>query len=75
MGGWTALIFHPDALYSTTQLRNLDLTIYRFDHLFSVVGDRHIIPPVEELDRSFGQIETAAGDNIPTAGIVLPQWT
>ncbi|KAF9142858.1 hypothetical protein BG015_000649 [Linnemannia schmuckeri] len=56
--GWSALTFHSDTLYSTSELRTLEV---RMTPRFSDVDvqDQYFIPPVEELNRS----EDIGGDD------------
>ncbi|KAF9901395.1 hypothetical protein EC991_006215 [Linnemannia zychae] len=64
--GWSALTFHPETLSSTKRIKTLRM-------LTESVGDgSHFIPPLEELNRSFGDmvLETSASsDEVGTTAI------
>ncbi|KAG0210523.1 hypothetical protein BGX33_004840 [Mortierella sp. NVP41] len=62
--GWSALTFHPATLHSTTDLRFLRLAMKRTDCCF--------IPPVDELNRSYGLEDDL---QVAPPSIVRPQWT
>ncbi|KAK3804860.1 MAG: hypothetical protein JOS17DRAFT_769149 [Linnemannia elongata] len=80
--GWSSLTFHPDTLYSTERLDSLTISVpYRS---FSIY---YYIPPVEELDRSYGILQddgdlgteatagaSAEAIDTPEAAIVRPEW-
>ncbi|KAG0217362.1 hypothetical protein BGX33_010775 [Mortierella sp. NVP41] len=66
MTGWTALTFDPTILYSTTKLASLHLTMRGTnDHGPGMAG---FIPPLEQLNRSYG-IQAKPGTAITTTAI------
>ncbi|KAG0377820.1 hypothetical protein BGX24_005373 [Mortierella sp. AD032] len=83
--GWSALTFHPDTLHSTRNLRELRLLAGA-----SRRSDRHFIPPVDDLERSYGTLydtastttttsaatttETTPSESV-TLGIIRPHWS
>ncbi|KAF9087028.1 hypothetical protein BGX23_008412 [Mortierella sp. AD031] len=72
LAGWSALTFHPATLNSTKSLTFLFLTVCE------TPGSVCFIPPVEELERSYGiqsnsEAEPATIDSEPQ--IIRPLWT
>ncbi|KAG0068340.1 hypothetical protein BGZ89_004911 [Linnemannia elongata] len=73
--GSTALTFHPDTLYTTSKITHLCLSTY-MEH------DQCFIPPIDELNRSYGipstsqeNIPTGTGPSAMTAAIIRPHWS
>ncbi|KAG0271958.1 hypothetical protein BGZ95_000172 [Linnemannia exigua] len=71
--GWSALTFHPTTLHSTTRLKSLKIAIKGFGNIVR-------IPPVQELNRSFGIQDTAtqrtgAGSLENPTTVARPIWT
>lgn len=72
--GSAALMLHPDTLYTTSNISHLHLSTYtEHNHCF--------IPPIDELNRSYG-ISTTSQDNTPkgtgsltTSAAIRPQWS
>ncbi|KAF9147346.1 hypothetical protein BG015_011035 [Linnemannia schmuckeri] len=71
MIGWSALTFHPATLHLTPELTELRIMMCRFS------TNRHYIPPLEELTRSYGaHQETAEESSEESApGIIRPFWS
>ncbi|KAG0200850.1 hypothetical protein BGX33_010744, partial [Mortierella sp. NVP41] len=75
--GRSALRFHPAIFDSTVRLSSLTLTVSRFDE------DICFIPPVEELDRSYGlqgesptePVATNQDEGQAAPTIIRPSWT
>ncbi|KAF9136030.1 hypothetical protein BGW39_007993 [Mortierella sp. 14UC] len=85
--GLSALNFHPATLHSTTQLNNLSLTGNNYcdrdddNSYYHGIEDRDeffhpfcFIPPVEELNRSYGIQDDSTSTSIPPA-LMRPKWT
>ncbi|KAG0283295.1 hypothetical protein BGZ96_012342 [Linnemannia gamsii] len=73
LSGWPALTFNPTTLSSVTKLTSL---IIQVQPRYYVHVARGFIPPLEELDRSYGFLndsETAMDDLV--LGMVRPLWT
>lgn len=79
--GWCSLTFHPDTLYSTERLVSLTISV---PYALSIYC---YIPPVEELDRSYGILQddgdlgteattgtSAEAIDTPEAAIARPAW-
>ncbi|KAF9537448.1 hypothetical protein EC957_008273 [Mortierella hygrophila] len=79
--GWSSLTFHPDTLYSTGRLVSLTISVPYASSIYCY------IPPVEELDRSYGVLQgysdlgteattgtSAEAIGTPEAAIVRPEW-
>ncbi|KAG0068334.1 hypothetical protein BGZ89_004905 [Linnemannia elongata] len=85
--GWSALSFHPDTFYSTSELRHLEvLMMPEFNNI--VPQGLYYIPPIEELNQSYnihndnGGDETGATGSATTSStleetsqITRPRWT
>lgn len=89
LSGWSGLTFHPDTLYSTSELRTLDIGMatgmhVQFNHEYC------FIPPVEELNRSYNihidndnADDSTAAESATTSAataweapqIIRPRWT
>ncbi|KAK3845491.1 MAG: hypothetical protein J3R72DRAFT_418520 [Linnemannia gamsii] len=72
--GWSALTFDPATLSSTTGLKSLSIQIRSWHY-----GNEEVesfIPPVEELNQSYGiHTEPAAMGTDAALGIIRPRWT
>ncbi|KAF9083744.1 hypothetical protein BGX23_011170 [Mortierella sp. AD031] len=70
--GWSALTFHPATLDSTTRLESLNLSVF-------ILYGRCYIPPIEELNRSYGLQDSLPDPSgiqaAPVSGIIRPHWT
>jgi hypothetical protein len=82
LDGWSGLTFHPDTLYSTSELRTLHIGMipdvnFIFDH------EHCFIPPVEELNQSYNignsndNAESAAAATAAWEApqVIRPRWT
>ncbi|KAG0210522.1 hypothetical protein BGX33_004839 [Mortierella sp. NVP41] len=67
LDGWPALTFHPATLESTPKLERLLISAG------SLQLPSCFIPPVEELDRSYGLQDGTATQDIPA--IIRPHWS
>ncbi|KAF9079965.1 hypothetical protein BGX23_002886 [Mortierella sp. AD031] len=71
--GWAALTFHPDTLHSTSNLTFLGISTF-------VRNDECYIPPVEELDHSYGITRdndafAGTGGMLEGPTIIRPYWS
>ncbi|KAH7038793.1 hypothetical protein BKA57DRAFT_474201 [Linnemannia elongata] len=85
--GWSALSFHPDTFYSTSELRHLEVLMMPvFNNI--VPQGLYYIPPIEELNQSYNIHNDNDGDESGATGsattsstleetpqITRPRWT
>lgn len=64
--GWAALTFHPDTLYTTPNITRLTIKTHLGNQ------DSCYIPPIDELNRSFGITTTTSSQGYQTEGGVRP---
>ncbi|KAF9088696.1 hypothetical protein BGX23_007156 [Mortierella sp. AD031] len=72
--GWSALSFHPTTLHSTSRLLSLSL------RMEDDTEERHYIPPVQELDRSYivqdtGFTDEEAAQMQSPYQVIRPHWS
>ncbi|KAF9546213.1 hypothetical protein EC957_009952 [Mortierella hygrophila] len=84
--GWSSLSFHPDTLYSTSELRTLEVTMRPRFHNFDLQFI-YFIPPIEKLNQSYNirndnDDESGATGSTATPAIldetpqiIRPRWT
>ncbi|KAF9922425.1 hypothetical protein FBU30_007447, partial [Linnemannia zychae] len=84
--GWPALSFNPVILHSTLDIMDLSIiciTQSDDDDMYSYNGEEDedlsspncFIPPIEELDRSYGILDHSIPPTLSVPTIIRPDWT